>query len=75
MADIFDISDHIAKVCTDCGSAKWCLIKSGKIECSECGSIIENAQWGITIKVTEKHFPIMSDIITYWHKANERRKP
>jgi len=29
--------EDIAATCGDCGSVKWCLLKSGRIECARCG--------------------------------------
>lgn len=36
MADIEHIDDHFALLCP-CGSAKFALLRSGKIECHACG--------------------------------------
>lgn len=38
-----DIGDHMAFTCA-CGSVHFCLLKSGRIECSSCQQQI-NATW------------------------------
>lgn len=40
MAKIHNLLDDMAKAC-ECGSTKFNLLKSGKIECSSCGDIEE----------------------------------
>jgi hypothetical protein len=40
-----DIYDHQALACGTCGSASWCLLRSGKVECSGCQKILKGT-WG-----------------------------
>jgi hypothetical protein len=35
--------DHQARAC-ECGSVRWCLLRSGKIECHECRNVLA-ASW------------------------------
>ena len=37
----------------ECGSVRWCLREDHKLECHECGSVIENCEW----KATSKSYP------------------
>lgn len=43
--NIVNIDDHKAYSCT-CGSTKFCLLKSGKLECAKCQLIVVDAKWG-----------------------------
>jgi hypothetical protein len=54
-AEIYLLDDSKAKTCLHCGSVGWVLLKSGKIECKLCGSIIINAKWGLTLTNREAH--------------------
>jgi len=38
MSKVEDINNHMAWTC-DCGCCRFNLIRSGKIECDECGKI------------------------------------
>lgn len=47
MAEIHDLNDHQARVCEqpDCGSTKFNLLRSGKIECALCGDVDDEHFW------------------------------
>ncbi len=43
--DVTNINDHQAYLC-DCGSVNFNLLKSGGIECSDCGTVSKAMYWG-----------------------------
>ena len=45
MADLYDIDDHMAFSC-QCGCVRFNLLRSGSIECSDCGEKQTNIKWG-----------------------------
>jgi hypothetical protein len=45
MAGIYNIEDHQCWSC-DCGSVKFNLLRSSKIECAACGMVLDWATWG-----------------------------
>ncbi len=45
MADLYDIDDHMAFSCP-CGCVRFNLLRSGKVECSDCGEKQTKIKWG-----------------------------
>ena len=45
MVDLYDIDDHMAFSC-QCGCVRFNLLRSGNIECSDCGEKQTNIKWG-----------------------------
>jgi hypothetical protein len=44
MADLHNISDHMARAC-ECGCVRFNLLRSGSIECDDCGIKKPNLIW------------------------------
>ena len=44
MADLYSISDHMARFC-ECGCVRFNLLRSGAIECDGCQLKQENIKW------------------------------
>lgn len=44
MTQLYDINDHMARAC-ECGCVRFNLLRSGKIECDECGELQLNLAW------------------------------
>ena len=44
MADLYNISDHMARAC-ECGCVRFNLLRSGSIECDDCGTKQPNLNW------------------------------
>ena len=44
MVDILKICDHMARAC-NCGCVRFNLLRSGVIECDECGEKQTNLIW------------------------------
>ena len=42
---IEDIANHMAHTCK-CGGVNFALLKSGRIECNQCGEKLGDARWG-----------------------------
>lgn len=47
MSNIEHIYDHQGYACGDCGSVKFVLLRSGKIECYKCGVLINREHYEI----------------------------
>ena len=41
---VSNINDHMAMSC-NCGSVKWVLLRTEKIECAKCGSLLIDTVW------------------------------
>lgn len=46
MSNVIDLNDHRAFVCAGCGSTRWALLRSGKVECDHCKITLPNIYWG-----------------------------
>ena len=59
MTNVVYINDQAASVCV-CGSVKWNLLKSGRVECAACGIILTSTLWAdkseAYVKGRENHF-------------------
>jgi hypothetical protein len=57
MTDLVDINDHMARAC-ECGCVRFNLLRSGAIECDDCGKKQPNLNWSETMDTriqAEKH--------------------
>ena len=44
MTDLVDIGDHMARAC-ECGCVRFNLLRSGNVECADCGEKQPNLTW------------------------------
>ncbi len=44
MVDLIDINDHMARTC-ECGCVRFNLLRSGAIECDDCGAKQPKLTW------------------------------
>jgi hypothetical protein len=42
---VTSIDDHMAISCSSCGSLKFSLLRSEKIECAKCGLVLRDSFW------------------------------
>ena len=57
MNKIENLEDHMAFSC-QCGCVRFNLLKSGGIECDDCGEKIMDTTWGQAIEQAEKQEPV-----------------